>query len=147
MVFHDMLPVFRKMSLEAVGRFVLAMGDYSECRTIPDFSDDIRADTLWDNVRPRMDDNFMNYEADRLSRAYAGWCSSLKDAGLEYLKLPFDDWKIARSEYERYRARLDPSETPSLFNDWVQKQKERAELMDSASIQLPWDSDHDQNGL
>ncbi len=138
LVFHDMLPTFRKMDLESVGRFVMAMGAYSEHGIVPDFSDDVRADTLWDQTWPRMDAAAESFQGRIDSAAYAGWCSSLKDAGKEYLKIPYEDWRLAREEYERYREQRK-GQSIELFADWLIRERERAERVETAV--LPWGED------
>ena len=140
-IWHDMLPTFRKMSPETVGRFVLAMGAYSESGVAPDFSDDIRADTLWDQTWPRMNASAENYQNRIDSGAYAGWCSSLKDAGKEYAKVPFDDWKLAREEYEEYLKQRQ-GHPVELFTDWLLRGQERAEQ--AKDVALPWELEDTQ---
>ena len=138
LVFHDMLPTFRKMSHESVGRFVIAMGEYSERGIVPDFGDDVRADTLWDQTQPRMDTAATGYQSRIDSASYAGWCSSLKDAGLEYRKIPFEDWKTATEEYRRYKDQRKGQHI-ELFTDWLIRERERAEKEDEGK--LPWNED------
>ena len=135
---YFMLPAFERMGLESTGKFVMAMGNYSKAGIQPDFGDDIRAETLWFTARPWLDENKEKYQETRISHSYNGWCSSLANAGKEYLKLEYSDWCTARKQYEEYCEKLPPNKRPALFTDWLQEKHDRArEDMET----LPWDEE------
>lgn len=136
---YYMLPALKRLGEAAAGRFIFAMGDYSEQGILPDFGDDARSEMLWFSAQPWLDDNAEKYEETQLSRMYSGWCSSLAKAGKEYLKIEFNDWCEARAQYDDYCANLPPRKKPALFTDWLQEKRERAR--EEVDGELPWGDD------
>lgn len=134
-----MLPAFEKMGPEATGRFILAMGYYSQSGVVPNFGDDVRAEMLWFTAQPWLDLNKEKYEEKSKSHSYNGWCSSLASAGKEYLKLEYSDWCQARNQYEEYCETLSPNKRPALFTDWLQEKHDQAR--EDAEAKLPWGED------
>ena len=131
LVFYDLLRSFRKMKPEDVGRFVLAMGDYSQMGVVPDFDDNQVLDFLWDQTFPDLDRNKDSYERNRVSRSYSGWCSSLEKSGKSVLKIPYDEYVVAIGLYDDYLIKAEQAgNVPLLFTDWLEHTKRKEEQSD-----------------
>ncbi len=139
LVMYDLIPALQKLSKEQVGEFVLAMAEFSQLGVQPDFSDDARMDTLWITTEQTLTRNKANYKARCDSGSYAGWCSSLADAGKAYLKIPREDYLLSREQYEVYCANLPSAEAVPLFNDWLHMKRERDGNFGSEQGRLPFD--------
>lgn len=138
LVFYDLLRSFRKMKPEDVGRFVMAMGEYSQMGVVPDFRENQVLDFLWDQTFPNLDRNKDSYERNRLSRSYNGWCSSLEKSNRAYMKIPYEEYVIAMTSYDEYLTRAERAgHTPMLFTNWLEWTKRQEEQREAEQEDVP----------
>lgn len=123
----DMERQFDRIGDAATGRLVRAMLKYGRDKTKPDFSDDERLEMLWFGCESWLDSNDDHWSERSAKTAYAGWISSLKSAGKEYLTIPLDDWIDARRYYDEYCASRPQGVSPPLFNDWLKDKRDSDE--------------------
>ncbi len=88
MVYFDMLGPIRVLSDEDKGRLFLAMLEYGQDGTVPQF--DGMLEMAWAFVKPKIDKDEESYEDSVLQRKYAAFCKKLLRMNLP--KISFDEW-------------------------------------------------------
>lgn len=102
MIYFDMLGPIRVLSDEDKGRLFLAMLEYGQDGTIPQF--DGMLEMAWAFVKPKIDKDEESYEDSVLQRRYAAFCKKL--LRLKLPKIAFDEW-LCMSDDEQQRL-VDP---------------------------------------
>lgn len=88
MIYFDMLGPIRVLSDEDKGRLFLAMLEYGQDGTVPDF--DGMLALAWGFVRPKLDKDEEEYNMSVLRRQYATVCRERKRKGEP--DISFDEW-------------------------------------------------------
>ena len=97
--YFDIRPALKFLSDEQNGQLFVAILEYGEYGTLPNFEDPL-LNMAWSFVLPRIDRDAEAYDDKVEQKKYAGYCSAAKRKGLE--PIPSDDWK-ALSDEERKR--------------------------------------------
>ena len=98
MLYFDILEPIRVLPDADKGRLLVAMLEYGEYGTVPQF--DGMLALAWGFIRPKLDRDEGSYENAKLQRKYAAFCK--KRAGLNLPKIPFEEW-LDMAEDERQR--------------------------------------------
>lgn len=98
MLYFDILEPIRVLPDADKGRLLVAMLEYGEYGTVPQF--DGMLALAWGFIRPKLDRDEGSYENAKLQRKYAAFCK--KRAGLNLPKIPFEEW-LDMPEDERQR--------------------------------------------
>ena len=96
MVYFDTLKSFQRLSFENAGRLIVAMLEYGERGTEPDFSDSEALGMAWSFMRPKIDRDNESYRKSILRSKYGVYKREAQKAG--DAPLDFDGW------YEQYMA-------------------------------------------
>lgn len=102
MIYFDMLGPIRVLSDADKGRLFLAMLEYGQDGTVPQF--DGMLGMAWAFVKPKIDKDAESYEDSVLQRRYAAFCKKL--LRLKLPKIAFDEW-LCMPEDEQQRL-VDP---------------------------------------
>ncbi len=102
MIYFDMLGPIRVLSDADKGRLFLAMLEYGQNGTVPQFEGML--EMAWAFVKPKIDKDEESYEDSVLQRRYAAFCKKLLRLNLP--KIAFDEW-LSMSEDEQQRL-VDP---------------------------------------
>lgn len=79
MTYFDMLPVYKKLDYESIGKLHLAAVLYAANGEEPDFEDDFALELAWAFIKPRIDDDAKRYDEvvdGRKAAAEARWSKS-----------------------------------------------------------------------
>lgn len=87
-LYFEILESLRAMSLDDVGRLIIAMLEYGKSGKLPEF-DGILA-IVWGFVKPKLDRDDEEYERTVLKRQYASFCRERKKKNEP--EISFDEW-------------------------------------------------------
>ena len=98
-IYFDALRTLEKMSPEAQGKFLMTCLKYGRDLTTPVFdglsqADEIRLETLWEQMQPRIDSDAQGWADGIMQKKYAGYCSAQDRKG--EAALDDDSWKLWR---------------------------------------------------
>lgn len=113
MLYFDILEPIRVLPDADKGRLLVAMLEYGEFGTVPQF--DGMLALAWGFIKPKLDRDEGSYENTKLQRKYAAFCK--KRSGMNLPKIPFEEW-LEMSEDERQRLVL-PDNEPQRAVDFV----------------------------
>lgn len=105
MIYFDMLGPIRVLPDEDKGRLLVAMLEYGQSGTVPEF--DGMLALAWGFVKPKLDRDGETYENAKVQRKYAAFCK--RRTALNLPKVPFDEW-INLSDNERERMVTNDNE-------------------------------------
>ena len=98
MIYFDMLGPIRVLPDAEKGRLLVAMLEYGESGTLPQF--DGMLALAWEFVKPKLDRDGETYENAKIQRKYAAFCK--RRTALNLPKVPFEEWlNMAEDERER----------------------------------------------
>lgn len=98
-VYFDMYEALKQLSYEQLGRLFLAMMEYGDKGTIPDFGDDCFLRFAWEIARMRIDVDGMSYQEKTASNLYGTYCREAKKKGMEPVSYSF--WSELTPEAQR----------------------------------------------
>lgn len=90
MVYFDMLGPIRVLSDADKGRLFLAMLEYGQDGTVPQF--DGMLALAWEFAKPKLDKDNEEYNRTIIKRQYAAFCRDRKKRGEP--EISFDEWKL-----------------------------------------------------
>ena len=104
--YFDSIPTLEKLSEVARGRFLMACLYYGRDMEEVSFDDlgledRIRLETLWEQVRPRIDSDGQGWADAIIQRSFAGYCSACERSGEN--PMTFEDyrkWYLRKQEVE-----------------------------------------------
>ena len=105
MLYFDILEPIRVLSDAEKGRLLVAMLEYGQYGTIPQF--DGMLALAWGFILPKLDRDEESYENAKVQRQYAAFCKRRNSLGLE--KIPFDQWQQMTPD-ERKRMSTEGNE-------------------------------------
>lgn len=100
MLYFDILEPIRVLPDADKGRLLVAMLEYGQSGTLPQFDGDLGLTLAWGFVKPKLDRDDESYEEAKIQRKYAAFCK--KRNGLNLPKIPFEEW-LAMDNNERHR--------------------------------------------
>lgn len=89
MLYFDILEPIRVLPDEEKGRLLMAMLEYGQSGTLPQF--DGMLALAWGFVKPKLDRDDESYENAKEQRKYAAFCK--KRSALNLPKIPFEEWQ------------------------------------------------------
>ena len=98
MLYFDILEPIRVLSDADKGRLLVAMLEYGQFGTVPEF--DGMLALAWGFVKPKIDKDEVSYSDSVMQRKYAAFCK--KRWRLKLPKISFDEW-LSMTEDERER--------------------------------------------
>ena len=105
MLYFDILEPIRVLPDADKGRLLVAMLEYGQSGTVPDF--DGMLALAWGFVKPKLDRDDESYEEAKVQRKYAAFCK--KRNGLNLPKIPFEEW-LAMDNNDRIRMATEGNE-------------------------------------
>ena len=90
MIYFDMLGPIRVLPDEDKGRLLVAMLEYGQSGTVPEF--DGMLALAWEFVKPKIDKDSEEYNRTVLKRQYATFCRDRKKKGEQ--EISFEDWMM-----------------------------------------------------
>ena len=90
MIYFDMLGPIRVLPDEDKGRLLVAMLEYGQSGTVPEF--DGMLALAWEFVKPKIDKDSEEYKRTVLKRQYATFCRDRKKKGEQ--EISFEDWMM-----------------------------------------------------
>lgn len=105
MLYFDILEPIRVLSDADKGRLLVAMMEYGQYGTLPQF--DGMLALAWGFVLPKLDRDEESYENAKVQRQYAAFCKRRNSRGLS--KIPFEQWQQMNPE-ERKRMSTEDNE-------------------------------------
>lgn len=112
MLYFDILEPIRVLPDEDKGRLLVAMLEYGQLGTLPEF--DGMLALAWGFVKPKIDKDQEAYENSCVQSAYATFCRERKKRKLS--KIPFEEW-TAMDDDERKRMISDDIERYQAISD------------------------------
>ena len=104
-LYFDILEPIRVLSDADKGRLLVAMLEYGQYGTLPQF--DGMLALAWGFVLPKLDRDEESYENAKVQRQYAAFCKRRNSRGLS--KIPFEQWQQMNPE-ERKRMSTEDNE-------------------------------------
>lgn len=98
MLYFDILEPIRVLPDAEKGRLLVAMLEYGQSGTVPDF--DGMLALAWGFVKPKLDRDGETYENAKVQRKYAAFCK--RRAAVNLPKVPFEEW-LNMTDDERER--------------------------------------------
>lgn len=105
MLYFDILEPIRVLSDAEKGRLLVAMLEYGQHGTLPQF--DGMLALAWGFILPKLDRDEESYENAKVQRQYAAFCKRRNGCGLA--KIPFEQWQQMTPE-ERKRMSTEDNE-------------------------------------
>ena len=105
MLYFDILEPIRVLSDAEKGRLLVAMLEYGQHGTLPQF--DGMLALAWGFILPKLDRDEESYENAKVQRQYAAFCKRRNGRGLA--KIPFEQWQQMTPE-ERKRMSTEDNE-------------------------------------
>lgn len=114
--FDDVLPSLQCLTTEDAGRLFIAMLQYGQNGTIPNFGDSIGLNIAWNFIRPKIDRDNASYDEAVLKSQYGVYKRETKRHG--EAPLDFDEWCQTQSSTSQtpsspIMGTSSPSKTPS----------------------------------
>lgn len=104
MLYFDILDPIRVLPDEDKGRLLVAMLEYGQSGTLPEF--DGMLALAWGFIKPKLDKDEDSYENSKLQRKYAAFC---KKRPKNLPKISFEEW-LEMDEDERQRVLTEDNE-------------------------------------
>ena len=98
MLFFDVRPALKRLTVEERGRLFEAILDYGELGLLPDFEGGLGI--VWDFIQPRIDQDAARYADKVLKNRYSVYTREAKRAGLQPVE--FEIWRTDPDRF--YRA-------------------------------------------
>ncbi len=98
MLFFDVRPALKRLTVEERGRLFEAILDYGELGLLPDFEGGLGI--VWDFIQPRIDQDAARYADKVLKNRYSVYTREAKRAGLQPVE--FEIWRTDPDSF--YRA-------------------------------------------
>lgn len=98
MLFFDVRPALKRLTIEERGRLFEAILDYGELGLLPDFEGGLGI--VWDFIQPRIDQDAARYADKVLKNRYSVYTREAKRAGLQPVE--FEIWRTDPDAF--YRA-------------------------------------------
>lgn len=98
MLFFDVRPALKRLTVEERGRLFEAILDYGELGLLPDFEGGLGI--VWDFIQPRIDQDAARYADKVLKNRYSVYTREAKRAGLQPVE--FETWRTDPDAF--YRA-------------------------------------------
>lgn len=98
MLFFDVRPALKRLTVEERGRLFEAILDYGELGLLPDFEGGLGI--VWDFIQPRIDQDAARYADKVLKNRYSVYTREAKRAGLQPVE--FEIWRTDPDAF--YRA-------------------------------------------
>lgn len=98
MLFFDVRPALKRLTVEERGRLFEAILDYGELGLLPDFEGGLGI--VWDFIQPRIDQDAARYADKVLKNRYSVFTREAKRAGLQPVE--FEIWRTDPDAF--YRA-------------------------------------------
>ena len=98
MLFFDVRPALKRLTVEERGRLFEAILDYGELGLLPDFEGGLGI--VWDFIQPRIDQDAARYADKVLKNRYSVFTREAKRAGLQPVE--FEIWRTDPDSF--YRA-------------------------------------------
>lgn len=98
MLFFDVRPALKRLTIEERGRLFEAILDYGELGLLPDFEGGLGI--VWDFIQPRIDQDAARYADKVLKNRYSVYTREAKRAGLQPVE--FEIWRTDPDSF--YRA-------------------------------------------
>lgn len=98
MLFFDVRPALKRLTIEERGRLFEAILDYGELGLLPDFEGGLGI--VWDFIQPRIDQDAARYADKVLKNRYSVYTREAKKAGIQPVE--FEIWRTDPDTF--YRA-------------------------------------------
>ena len=98
MLFFDVRPALKRLTIEERGRLFEAILDYGELGLLPDFEGGLGI--VWDFIQPRIDQDAARYADKVLKNRYSVYTREAKKAGIQPVE--FEIWRTDPDAF--YRA-------------------------------------------
>lgn len=98
MLFFDVRPALKRLTVEERGRLFEAILDYGELGLLPDFEGGLGI--VWDFIQPRIDQDAARYADRVLKNKYSVYTREAKKAGIQPVE--FEIWRTDPDSF--YRA-------------------------------------------
>ena len=98
MLFFDVRPALKRLTVEERGRLFEAILDYGELGLLPDFEGGLGI--VWDFIQPRIDQDAARYADKVLKNRYSVYTREAKKAGIQPVE--FEIWRTDPDAF--YRA-------------------------------------------
>lgn len=98
MLFFDVRPAIKRLTVEERGRLFEAILDYGELGLLPDFEGGLGI--VWDFIQPRIDQDAARYADKVLKNRYSVYTREAKKAGIQPVE--FEIWRTDPDTF--YRA-------------------------------------------
>ena len=100
MLYFDILEPIRVLPDADKGRLLVAMLEYGQSGTVPEFGGDLGLTLAWGFVKPKIDKDEEAYKDSVIQREYAAFCKKRRRLNLP--KILFEEWlDLSVSERER----------------------------------------------
>lgn len=103
MLYFDILEPVRVLSDADKGRLLVAMLEYGQSGTLPQF--DGMLALAWGFILPKLDRDGESYENAKVQRQYAAFCKRRNSRGLP--KIPFEQWQCMDPEQRKQLSTED----------------------------------------
>ena len=89
MLFFDIRPALKRLTIEERGQLFEAILDYGELGLLPEFEGGLGI--VWDFIQPRLDRDAARYKEKALKARYSTYCREIKKRGLQPVE--FEVWQ------------------------------------------------------
>lgn len=114
MLYFDILEPIRVLPDADKGRLLVAMLEYGQSGTVPEFDGDLGLTLAWGFVKPKIDKDEESYQESVIQRQYAAFCKKRRKLNLP--KIPFEEWiDMPACEQERLSTSDNESQRPVDF--------------------------------
>ena len=111
MLYFDILEPIRVLPDADKGRLLVAMLEYGQSGTVPEFSGDLGLTLAWGFVKPKIDKDSEEYNKTVLKRQYAAFCRDRKRKGEP--EISFEEWLITIDDHSDQMVSSDTKWYPT----------------------------------